>query len=417
MAGTALAVVLPLGLLAGTSSPSAATAETANGAGNLGLSLQPTPNGQIKVTWKVTTPTSRIRQWVVRTSTARSMVPHLRTYTAPAKARSLVVPRAALVTSASGDSTFVKMQLKRKDGATGYSPTKWIKAPVVPTPAASLPKVTIGTFNVRTWNAEHSASEARSWRNRRAEVVRTIESSGAGVVALQEASGATEPAYGNVRQWTNLAGMLPSRWRLADDQPYKDDAGHPAEGLQGTRILYDSTRYSELDHGVVDSRGLPRMTWTPWVELQDKASGKHFHVLSVHLTRGVDRPGNHTLYNFRLAQARDVIGLAKRLSTDGNEVFVAGDFNSTALILPNNGVHRKFVKAGFFDAFATRSVANGQYPTTNDFEFPVIPTPIRRDYIMSYGPLHGSYWYKNLAYRSGAHVASDHFMQVAQLPF
>lgn len=421
VAGTALAVALPLGLLAGTSSPSAATPETGNGAGYLGVSLIPASNGQVKVTWKVTTPTSRIRQWVVRTSTARSMIPDLRSYTAPAKARSLVVPRAALVTSASGDSTFVKMQIRRKDGTSGFSPAKWIKAPVVPTPAATLPRVTLGTFNVRTWNAEHSASEPRSWKNRRADVAHTIESSGAGVVALQEASGAMEASYGNgnIRQWTDLMGLLSSRWRLADDQRYDDAAEHAAGGLQGTRILYDSTRYSELDHGVVESRGLSRMTpsWTPWVELRDLASGKHFHVLSVHLTTGKDRPGDRTFYNVRLAQAGEVIALARKLSTDGTEVFVAGDFNSTAYTLPNNGVHREFVKAGFFDAFATATVTNGQYPTTNDFAFPVIATPMRRDYIMSYGPLQGSYWYKNLAYRSGAHVASDHFMQLAQLPF
>ena len=90
--------------------------------------------------------------------------------------------------------------------------------------------------------------------------------------------------------------------------------------------------------------------------------------------------------------------------------------NSTIFTPPDNGVHRLFVQDGFYDAFASNTVISGEYPTTNDFHFPVGAEPHRRDYILSKGPLTGSYSYTNIAYRSADEAASDHFMQVAQLP-
>lgn len=419
---TALALVGPIGLLTVPSAASAgasATASTANGEGNLGVSLTPTTDARIKVSWKPPAPTDRLRQWVVRTSTARTMGPDLRTYTAAAGATSLVVPRAAMVTSASGDSSFVKVQLIRSDGSSGYSPTKWIKAPVVVAPASDT-KVTMGTFNVRSWNVESSPADLRSWKNRRDDVVRTISSSGADVVTLQEAGGSVGHGYGDIRQWDDLLSRLPGNWRLADDKRYDSTHGSDVGGRQGTRILYDGGRYTELGHGALEAAGQTRTApaWTPWVKLQDTRSLKKFYVISVHLENGKDAAGSRRYYDLRLAQATVAIDLAKKLwSSDGNEVFVAGDLNSTALTLPDNGVHRAFVKAGFVDAFSTGQVTNGAYPTTNNFDFPVVESPIRRDYIMSYGPLRGAYWFRNLAYQTDTNAASDHFMQVSQLPF
>lgn len=421
----ALVSLSSLGALAGlpraSATPGVATAViTDNGEGNLGLSLTSTPDMKVKVSWVPPVPASRIKDWVVHVSTGRSLLPDPRTYTAPANATSIVIPRAAQVRVTSGDYTFVKVTVERKSGVTGSSPTKWIKAPVLTAPASST-KVTLATFNVRNWGAESSVSDPRSWMNRRADVVNTIVASGARVVAIQEASGSSaNTAYGGISQRADLLRLMRQKrdtWRLADGSHYGPNYLH---GRQGNRILYDSSLFSVIDHGVMQgTSGTPGAPgWVPWARLKELRSGASFFVVSVHFEYGKDAPGSTTFYDLRQEQAKATIALIKdKLAVGGVQVFVAGDFNSTSLTLPNNGVHQAFVKAGFFDAFATKDVSGATYPTTNSFVFPVRESPYRRDYIMSYGGPRGSYWYKNMAYKDDVNTASDHFMQVSQMPF
>jgi endonuclease/exonuclease/phosphatase family metal-dependent hydrolase len=100
----------------------------------------------------------------------------------------------------------------------------------------------------------------------------------------------------------------------------------------------------------------------------------------------------------------------------GGQVIMAGDLNSTANTRPYNNVQHALLGAGLYDSYATSQITNGRYSTSNNFNFPVRPTPGRRDYIMTLGPIQGSCAYRNQAYTSVSRVASDHFLQAATLP-
>jgi endonuclease/exonuclease/phosphatase family metal-dependent hydrolase len=403
------------GRTAAPASPTPALRSVARSAGdNLALRLSLTSTGDVRVSWTRPVAASKLRRWVIRTSTSLSMKPDLKTYGARAAAQSIVVPHARLVVPASGDGTFVKIMVIRKSGRHGSSPTKWIKAPTVRVSAATS-AVTMATFNVRSWNLESGLADGYLWRNRRSDVYDSITRSGAGVVALQEASGSKDNGHGPLRQCQEIAANLPSRWRLTNEDLYRPSAYASPYGRQGTRILYDSSLYTLVKTGtreIAGQGGKGGTTWTPWALLEEKATGIRFHVVSIHLETGSTRAD----YDTRLNQADAVIDLVDNLSQDGNQVFVAGDTNSTVFTLPNNGVHRAFMRAHFYDAFASATVTHGDYPTTNNFTFPVKTSRHRRDDILSFGPLRGSYWYTNMAYTSRAAAVSDHFMQVARMP-
>jgi endonuclease/exonuclease/phosphatase family metal-dependent hydrolase len=395
--------------------------------GYLSLGLANTSSGAIRVTWKTTTKTKRIVRWVVRTSTSRTMAQHTRTYRRPAKARSIVVPHADLVTSASGAFTFVDISMvrKKKYGRVGHSPTKWIKAPVTTVPS-STGSVVLGTYNVRSWNVEKGKTDRYSWANREASVYPTIMGSGAGVVAIQEASGSANIGYGSQRQYNQVRAGLAAAdptagWRLANSDPFKTSTAN-GTGRQGTRILFKDSEYELLDQGFWDAAGVAATDtcWTSWARLRQRSSNISFTVLSAHLSTGNDPKGS-TNGKYTRARLRQAAGILARVASlqaahPTEQVFVAGDLNSTIYTPPDNAVHRLFVKSGFYDSLATKDVSLGQFPTTNDFEFPVVPEPFRRDYIMSKGPLRGSYWYHNVASVSPSMVGSDHFIQVAKMP-
>jgi endonuclease/exonuclease/phosphatase family metal-dependent hydrolase len=381
----------------------------------LNVSLSVTKKNEVKVTWKV--PGPLIKYYKVQTSTSRKMDSDLKTVRVSAKKHSIVVPHAKLATAASGDYTFVKVYAFRGDGGKGGSPAKWVKLHAV-TPPKTGEKITIGSFNVRTWAQDASISAAYSWGNRRANVVSTINGSGADVIALQEAGGSNNnPTYGNIWEWQDLMRNLPSKWNINDNEAYRTDYTkyHNVYGKQGTRIIFNTDKYKMDDHGFFVPPYLTKdkTRWVPWVKLEDRTTGTKFYVMSIHLEDGKDSP---KFYQIREKQAAAVIAKAKEFGADGTPVYVAGDSNSTIYSTPNNGVKREFVKAGFYDAFSTSTITGKKYPTTNDFEFPVVASPQRRDVILSLNSPVGSYWYHNLAYKGASKVASDHFMQVAQLP-
>lgn len=400
-----------------------------SGGGFLNIKLSNVAGNKIKVTWQAATPKKAIKKWVVRTSTSRDMKQHAKTYNRPKGARSALVLPASLVTAASGDYTFIDVTIVRRipKNVRFTSPTRWIKAAVTAVPAGAG-SVTLGTFNVKSWNLESGKSDPYAWGNRRARVYQTILSSGAGVVGIQEASGSDDRGYSvrDERQYNRIATELDTAdaaagWALTNSVPYKAD-GTKGSGRQGTRILYKGADYTLLDEGFwkFDGLGADDICWIPYAHLEQRSTGLRFTVLAAHLTTGNDPKGstNGPRWRVRNKQAQAIIGKVAAISSarPSEQVFVVGDLNSTIFSPPDNGVHRLFVQSGFYDAFASTTVTSGEYPTTNDFDFPVVPEPHRRDYILSKGPLTGSYSYTNLAYTSSAQAASDHFMQVAQLP-
>lgn len=401
-----------------------------SGGGFLNIKLTTVAGGKIKVTWKAKTPKKAIKKWVVRTSTSRDMKQHAKRYNRPKGARSALVSPADLVTPSSGDYTFIDVKIVRRipKNVTFTSPTRWIKAPVTAVPLPNAASAVLGTFNVRSWNLEKGASDPFAWGGRSARVYSTILGSGAGVVALQEASGSDDRGYSvqSERQYNRMTVDLnaldpASQWTLSNAVPYKVDGGIGA-GRQGTRIVYKGSDYTLLDEGFwkLDGIRADDMCWIPYAHLEQKSTGLRFTVLSAHLTTGNDPKGstNGPLWRVRNQQTQSIIDKVAAISAarPTEQVFVMGDLNSTIYTPQDNGVHRLFVRNGFYDAFASSTVTSGEYPTTNDFQFPVTPEPHRRDYILSKGPLTGSYWYTNLAYSSVTSAASDHFMQVAQLP-
>jgi endonuclease/exonuclease/phosphatase family metal-dependent hydrolase len=378
-----------------------------NGQGPLKVKLTNTANGKIKVHWKGKGPRKNFKPWKIVTSISRDMTIDRKVYHAKGKKRSKVVKHAVGVTPASGDYTFVKIYAKRKHGLKGgSSPTHWIQAPVTAVPTGN-DRLVVGTFNVRNANLDPSGSY--TWDNRKGNVFRNITSSGAGIVNLQEASGQNGNDLFQMREIAQGTG-----YDLVNSGYYRN--GGAITGEQGTRILYDAARYQVVASGaqLLSTDGGVSAPWAAWAEFRENATGRLFYDISIHLTTGKARAAE----KLRSQQTGEVIGLAKHLTAaHGNhEVFVAGDSNSTTNNKPRPMVHPQFVKAGFYDAFATRSITGQAYPTTNNFEFPVKPGPFRRDLILTYNGPRGSFWYHNQWYNSASQAASDHFMQSAELP-
>lgn len=378
-----------------------------NGQGPLKVKLTNTANGMIKVHWKGKGPKKNFKPWKIVTSTSRDMKIDRTIYHAKGKKRSTLVKPAPGVTPASGDYTFVKIYAKRKHGLRGgASSTHWIQARVTAVPTGN-DRLVLGTFNVR--DANLNSSGPYTWDNREANVYSNITSSGAGIVNIQEASGQHGNDLFQMRDLAQNTGLV-----LVSGDYYRN--GGTITGEQGTRILYDATRYRVLASGaqLLSTDGGTSAPWAEWAEFQESATGRVFYDISMHLTTG-KAPAKEKL---RSQQTGEVIGLAKHLiaAYGSHEVIVAGDSNSTTNNKPRPMVHPQFVKAGFYDAFATTSISGQAYPTTSSFEFPVKPGPFRRDLILTFNGPRGSFWYHNQWYNSAAQAASDHFMQSAELP-
>lgn len=391
-----------------------------NGAGNLKVNLAATADGKIRVTWKRPAPARKIRKFVVRVGPNRQLDSRAHTYRVTGRKQALTVDRAFGATGTSGNYSFVRVTIYRKAGGHASSPTKWIQAPIAsPCTAAVADRVTVGTFNVRTWSADKRKGTDRfNWRVRGKNVVKEILASGAHAIGIQEASGPAGAGFGPREQddWIiarlNAEDPDPSaRWADA----LSDDAYKTGKGLIGTRVFFDANQFTKLASGLYrinDPKAVDSLL--PWARLQavDGAQAP-FVMTSTHLDTGQQRRD----YATRGRQVKTLVGFLRELQhTYGGQVVLAGDLNSTANTKPYNNVQHALIGAGLFDSYAATQIANARYSTSNNFNFPVRATPGRRDYIMSLGPVQGSCGYRNQAYTKASRVASDHFLQVASLP-
>ena len=401
-----------------------AAGSLANGQGNLKVGLALLPDGKIKVTWKRPAKPAAIKRFVVMSGPNRLLDNRVSSKKVSRKAQSTIIAPAYGVVPDSGAFTFVKVVIHRKTGQVGASPTKWIGAPITADCSAVAPddQVTVGSFNIRNWQAEtRKGNRTYPWEVRGGNVVKQIVASGARAVAIQEASGPEDVGYGPLEQDEWLIGQLNATdpagpvWAdvLTDDH-YKNPGRTP--GLKGTRVFYDTRRYTVLDRGLYRFTvpGLASDSLMPWARLQalDGLSAP-FVLTSNHFFQGEDQRA----WNIRNQQVAKLKSAVQELHARfGDQIIIAGDLNETANTNPYNNVHLQLVQMGAFDAYATTNSVNTQYSTTNSLDFPVRPTPNRRDYILTYGTVRGSCQYTNLAYRTADQVASDHFMQVATLP-
>jgi len=401
-----------------------------NARGNLRLSLALTADGSVAVRWKRPTAPSQLTRFVVKVGVNRRLDNLVKSYQVSRTSQSLVVPHASGVLPDSGNYTFVKVVVHRRSGQVGASPTKWIEAPIASRcTAARGDRVTVGTFNIRNWLTEsRKRNKAYPWNVRRGNVVHQILHSGARAVAIQEASGPANAGFGRLEQDDYLRRQLNrrdpdrhARWRDAlSDAAYKNPGGRP--GLKGTRVFYDRNRFRLLASGLyrLQAPGLRSDSLMPWARLQvvhgvrsTTGLAAPFVLTSNHLDQGEDRASwDHRTH--QIAQTADhVRELYQRF---GDQVIVAGDLNETANTNPYNQAQLRLLEIGMFDAFATRNIRNAAFPTTNGLHFPVRRTPNRRDYLLTYGSVRGSCFYRNVVFRRPTQASSDHFMQVATLP-
>lgn len=392
----------------------------ANGVGGLGLSLASLPDGRIKVTWKRPGPVKRLKHYVLMVGPSRRLDRDVRTYKIKRKKTSIVVGRAVDAVPTSGNYSFVRITAVRKKGTKGGSPTKWIQAPLT-APCTALPqdRVTVGTFNVRTWKGDTTDKpKGLGWNLRGPNVIKDIRRSGARVVALQEASGKEGMGNGSVRQHQWIIDRLneadaSAAWVDGVDNSYYGVLG----GLTGTRIIYDANVYTELAQGLsrVTDPKAPMDSLMPWVRLQATSGTQaSFVVTSNHLRVGETRGD----FDIRGRQTAKTVGFLKSLrkAFPTDQIVVAGDLNSTANTMPFNNVQRALLNAGLYDTYATSALKGAHMPTSNLYKFPLGPSPHRRDYILTYGGPRGSCGYTNLYFTAKSQTSSDHFMQVASVP-
>jgi hypothetical protein len=395
-----------------------------NGVGNLKVSLAATPDGRIRVSWKRPGPVRNLKKFVVRVGPSRNPVARVVSHEVSPKQQSLVVRHAVDAVPASGNYTFVRVRAYRKHGGYGSSPGKWIQAPVTTVcTAAAEDRLTVGSFNLRTWAADKSKGRIQKWSARGPNAVSEILRSGAHAVAIQEASGGANPSYGGTTQDVWVLDQLnrndpdhTARWVDAlDKKDYKPPMGRKP-GLVGTRVFYDASKFTKLAaglHRLIDPKW-HKDSLVPWARLRSTTGDQASFVLtSSHLRVGPDRAP----YATRVRQTTQLLATVEALRARfGDTVIVAGDLNSTANQLPVNYVQRELLRHGMYDAYATTDLVGAQYPSTNASKYPVPQTPLRRDYILTYGPVKGSCSYVNRTYQERAQEASDHFMQVATLP-
>ncbi len=417
LALVAALITLLAALSAVPAAPGHAAPAAGSPAGSMLTDLSNTADGQLRVTWKQYGSERLFGRYEVITAADRALKVDrvVRRYDT-LEQTSVVVPHTASATPASGAYTFVKVLVVRRDGKVGGSWTKWIM-PTPPSPPASGPTVDLATFNVLLWR--RSQTGPASWKQRLPRIKRRVLAARPGVLLLQEVSGSPQ-AYGGKRnktwQFESVAKALRGRYRLTEKQVYRHRGR--VRGSQGSRIMYDVRRYAPVraGHFRQAATSLRSNRWVAWAQLRERSSGTTFYVFSSHLHTERDRPGSSKHWRIRNRQAAQLIAKARSFAATGRSVYVGGDMNSTSTTLPDNGVARAFVAAGFYDGFATRNQVNAQYPTTKDYGGRLTPRAFRRDYLFSLNAPAGSYRFVNHINRSRRKIESDHFMQQAVFP-
>ena len=303
-------------------------------------------------------------------------------------------------------------------------------------------KVRAGTFNVRTARA---TTDKRRWLVRAPDVAREIVSNKLDVVALQElspgrADGKKTSTNGTPRQTTSLLSSLAkvggTKYRLVRTTPYVKPG--TAQGSQGARILYDSSRFELLSRcpekagsksynsscTIVmpilssDSRGKQRRA--AYAELKDKRTKRKFFVISAHLDqRHSTKVSEEVRYNqLRGAQATAIVKALKKINPKNRRVIFGGDINSWQTNKIGHAPHTVLVRNGFFDSASARRTINISYGTSNQFKTVLAPNiykfGTRIDAVMVKGTK-GANLFANVMKKSNSARPSDHNLVLADL--
>ncbi|WP_027862708.1 hypothetical protein [Marmoricola sp. URHB0036] len=280
---------------------------------------------------------------------------------------------------------------------TGWSSSvsRWVPGwPTPPAPKRGDP-VRLGTYNVML---KPTGARARS-------VARNISSHGVTVVALQEANDATG---------ASVLGYLGGPWRLVDT------------ASNNQQILYRSDLFTLLGSGAysVTNPHKPNLPLvTPWARLiavkKISASSESFYLTSVHYVEEPTRTRLQTNADTAL-DARQTMAAMNAADKVGAPIIIAGDlrygrepYGDVAGYVP---AQPTLVRAGYYDAMATRTRYGHTYSTVNNVNgvrsARQVPNASgvgpRSDYIMMKGIV-GSKSYANIYnWTDNGSVPSDH---------
>lgn len=316
---------------------------------------------------------------------------------------------------------------------------------VMPKPAAvkaSGTAIRLGSFNVRTARA---TSDKRSWLKRAPDVARQIRDKNPGVLALQElgpgrADGKKGKTKGHARQTESLLKNLKKvgagKYRLVRTTPYvKPGTTH---NTQGTRILYDSTRY-QLAYACPEKTGkrnyssscslnLPLLSGdsekkrrsAAYALLQNRSTGKRFWVASVHLDdrHSKSKAKEKTYDALRGRQMKAVLTRIAKVNVKGRQVVIAGDINSWQNNKAGNAPHDYLVAHHFYDTIAAHKRIKTQYSSMNHFDRVLHPANqgygVMLDVIMVRG-ISGATRFENVMKVKDSSRPSDHNMIISDV--
>lgn len=263
------------------------------------------------------------------------------------------------------------------------------------------------TCNIRVALPQDTTT-GNGWNTRRDICFEVMKKQAADVYCLQEVI---------YPQYKDLRAAFPDYLVFGYEGPEMDSMPDKAyHGIAKNVILFSRKRYELVGAGTYWlsehplqggelSWGTARARHANWVRLEDKATGKQFRVLSIHL--------DHVSQEAREHQIGVVLKEASQYTGSMPQI-LCGDFNSR----PNNPIIATMMKeAGWTDVYHT---LHGQYEafTTHRFigrEYHPKKTPVQIDYIFT----HGGKWKIRDAHFVKDDVngkyPSDHFFLVATL--
>jgi len=269
-----------------------------------------------------------------------------------------------------------------------------------PAATATAPTLTFAAWNVCKLDCP---SPAPSWDIRRDRVARVVGTSGADVIAINEA---TNNQYGGRTQWDDIRALVGDAGYVAP--AIQDDrCGRSCENT--ARLLFKASTVDQLDFGkqvpsagswpigsIAPAIGAYPSRQVTWAYLKGRNGTGAFLAISAHLTNDKSSSGER----HRVAFGRALTGWAAAMNAqrglDGAPVVLMGDLNSFDARQPK-GVQRVLRGAGWKDAHTAPKRRNIDIHTVNyDVSTAGWPAkPIRNatgvasriDYILYRGPV------------------------------
>lgn len=223
-----------------------------------------------------------------------------------------------------------------------------------PGPSSNLLPLRFMTYNVCSDVCDVLRTTPNPWLSvRQAGVTERIVSSGADVVALQEAGkmNATPPGYTEAIYYSAKRLFFNNaRFDLAPGAK-PTSTFDPATGC---RLTTDPA----LPTGVISlGRHGGGCRYGVWAELVDRSTGRSFLAVNVHTVSGKTKATT----DYRRTETYTMLSTVKRVNGKGLPVIYAGDFNSHKQSKPSDSVRPAMQSAKFYDAFDLARNVSGQH--------------------------------------------------------